>query len=208
MDLSDLVIRLQGHVPARNGVPSSAQYEQAVLDAVRDFNRRASRVRVTTLAVVSGQADYTLPDDFVKFIDLSLPVTADSVLNTPAGLMALGPSWKEQHLINGSTLTIFPTPAYSATLWLRYGAGHVLDDSDAYPLMTDEVAAIALLRAVSAALTLQANAAAQEAWQYTIGEERISKEKMAAEFRAQAEANEGKYMAGVAAYVGHIAIAG
>jgi hypothetical protein len=45
---------------------------------------------------------------------------------------------------------------------------------------------------------LQANKAAQEAWSYQIGDERVSKEKLAAELRAQAQAAEQNFLDQVA----------
>jgi len=208
MDLSDLVSRLTADVPARNSVPSSGQYEQCVKDGVHDFNRRASTIKITTINVVGGQADYTLPDDFVKWVDLAMPLASAGVLVTGAGLVPVPPNWSEQQTIVGLTLTLVPTPTYSGARQLRYGAGHVLDESETYPVMSEEIATIVLLKASSKALTLQATAAAREAWQYTIGEERVSKEKLAAEFRAQAESYERQYEDAIRVHRGHIVTAG
>jgi hypothetical protein len=63
--LADLVSRLQADVPARNGVPSPAQYEQAVEDAVEGYGLRRPMQKTSDVAVVSGTASYGLPADFV-----------------------------------------------------------------------------------------------------------------------------------------------
>ena len=49
--LAALILRLTGAVAARDGVPSTAQYSQAVTDAADDFSRRASNQKVATLHV-------------------------------------------------------------------------------------------------------------------------------------------------------------
>jgi len=54
ISLEILITRLQSDVPARSGVPDSGQYEQAVRDAVGDFNQRAPMQKVAVLSVVSG----------------------------------------------------------------------------------------------------------------------------------------------------------
>src|SRR5262245_59237861 len=103
--LADLVTRLQADVPAQSGVPTTAQYTQAVKDAVGDLSRRASVTRTATLSVVAGTASYALPADFVKFIRLStIGVAQGNIWNTPVGLVPLSGQTRETYTIVGGSL--------------------------------------------------------------------------------------------------------
>lgn len=193
--LTTLVTQLQADVPARNSIPSATQYEQCIKDAVADYSRRKPRRKVTTLTVVSGTASYDLPEDFVRLIRISQPAEyADSgVIISSDGLVPVGSKdWEEHHTIAAGAdgimkITIYPTPTYSTTRDLWYSAGHVLNGSDEYAEMTWRDSDVIMYKARALALELQANKAAQEAWQYSIGDERVGKEKLAAELRAQAD---------------------
>ena len=123
--LADLVSRLQAGVPARNGVPSSEQYEQAVEDAVEDYGTRRPMQKTTDVAVVSGTASYGLPADFVKLIKFESVLATEGVLNTADGLIPVSSTFKERVMVQGSSLVISPTPTYSATRRLWYAAKHV-----------------------------------------------------------------------------------
>ena len=80
--LSALVSRLQSDVPARNDLPSSAQYEQAIKDAVSDYSGRRPLRKLTTLSIVSGTSTYDLPDDFLKVIRLESLLSQDGVIHS------------------------------------------------------------------------------------------------------------------------------
>jgi len=196
--LESLVTRLQADVPARSGAPDSSQYEQAVRDAVSDFNRRAPMEKVAMLSIVSGTAAYSLPADFVRVISLQSLTEPGGVIVSGSGLIPTSATFRERYTIAGLTITFYPTPSYALARELWYAAGHVLDGDDAYPDMTSDVAGQVMLKAQAIALMLQANKAAQEAWSYQIGDERVSKEKLAAELRAQAQAAEQRYLQKVA----------
>ncbi len=172
--LASLVARLEADVPAVDGVPSTAQYAQAVKDAVADLSRRASVTRRSTISVLAGTADYALPADFQKLIRLAaigavypsgdggweLGVGGDprgGTIVTPAGLVPFTGTYREQVLIAGDTLTIYPTPQTSADRQLVYAAGDALVD-DAYSTLTEDRAAIALLLATATCIERQATA--------------------------------------------------
>lgn len=165
--LADLVARLSADVPAQAGVPTASQYSQAVKDAVADLSRRASVTRCATISVLAGTADYALPADFQALIRLAqLGVAYPGVgswelgvggndpggtLVTPSGLVPFSGSYREQVLVAGSVLTIYPTPSVSADRQLVYAAGDALVDGS-YPTLTEDRAAIALLLAKATCL--------------------------------------------------------
>jgi hypothetical protein len=204
VSLLELVNRLDDDVPARNSVPSSAQYEQAVKDAVAHYSSRRPLRKLATLSIVSGTATYDLPDDFLKVIRLESLLSQDSVIHSADGLVPVSATYEENYYIAGEQITFDPTPQYTVSRDLWYAAKHALDSNDAYPDMTEDDAGVLLLKAQARCLTLQANKAAQEAWQYAIGDERVNKEKLAEALRAQAKAVEQEYRDAVQSSVGPI----
>jgi hypothetical protein len=202
--LIELVTRLQEDVPARDSVPSAAQYESAVKDAVSDFSRRTGRTKITTISVISGTATYDLPGDFVKLVRLESLTTPDRVIISGDGIIPVSATWQERWTIADGKITFYPTPVYNLSRDLEYQAGWVLDASDEYLEMGEEEAGIVLLEAASKALKLQANKASQQAWQYQVGDERISKERLATELRAQSQENHSRYLEAVGKYNGLI----
>ena len=52
--LADMITELQEDVPAVDGVPSDAQYERAIKDAVREFSRRCGIVNLDHAQKISG----------------------------------------------------------------------------------------------------------------------------------------------------------
>jgi len=194
--LSNLVTRLQAGVPAYDGVPSDEQYAQAVKDAVGDLAARKPLVKMTTLDIVADQADYTLPADFLRLVSLETPAAQEGVIVTSDGLLPTGLSGlpEERHDIAALTLTITPTPTYDHTRTLRYAARHVLDESDEYPALTEDLARVALLEAQSIALAWQAQAVTQQAWDYTEAEQRVNKANQAKEFQQRGEAAHARYL--------------
>jgi len=204
-----LISRLQSDVAARNSVPSSAQYEQAVRDAVADFSRRAPMQKVVTINVVSGTASYALPSGFSKMIRFTGALNPQTgVLNTAAGLIPVDASFKEHVMVQGAQLVIYPTPLYTMARDLWYAAAYVLDGSSAYADMTDEVAAIVMLKAQALALMLQAHQAAKEGWLYSIGDESVSKVSLPDNLRNESKLADAQYLEAVRTYIGQVGLRG
>ena len=165
--------------------------------------------RVTTLNIVSGTATYALPADFRKFIRLTAWFSQDSnVIVSGAGLIPMPQGWKERHTINGLTITFIPTPGYTLARQMEYTAGYVLDVASIYQDMTDDIAAMVMLKAAAIALTLQANAATKESWSYTIASESVSKTQLANSFRDQAKLLDAQYLDAVKTYIGTVGLRG
>ncbi len=204
IELSKLVTQLQSDVAARNGVPSNDQYTEAVKDAVWAYSDRLPLKKSFELSVVSGTATYSLPSDFLRLISLLDVPTQDGVMSTDDGLIPIGGSWSEKHTIAGQEITFQPTPAYTATRWLWYTAAYILDEADIYMAMTADVKRIVMLKAQAIALGLQADKAAQEAWQYTAGAEKVSKEKLANSLGERAERSDTLYEAAIQKRIGPV----
>lgn len=196
VSLARLVFRLLTDVPARDSVPSSEQYEQAVMDAVEDYGVRRPMQKTVDVAVVSGTASYDLPSDFVKVIKFERVLETEGVLNTSEGLIPVSSTFRERVMVQGAMLVISPTPTYSATRRLWYGAKHVLVD-DEYATMTEADARVMLLCAQAMALFQQANSMAGAGWRYKIGDEEVDKSKLGAGVRGQAQARMAEYVAAV-----------
>ena len=215
--LADLVTRVTTDVPAQSGVPTAAQYEQAVKDAVADLSRRASVTRVLPLAVVAGTAAYTLPADFISLIRLAqigvpFPQRADVggygmggyglpgyagyadpyTLVTPSGLVPMTDAWREQITVAGLTMTIYPTPTISAERNLVYAAGDALV-VDSYPTLSDERASVALLLARATCLDRIATSPAGQAVKITAGQDTVDFTGAAGALRTQAQGLREQY---------------
>jgi len=184
--LASLVARLQVAVPAQNGVPSAAQYQQCCQDAAEDYGERRPVQKVTTISVVSGTAAYALPSDFVRQIQFDPLLGTEGTLVTSGGLIAVDADFDERFAFAGGYLTIYPTPSYTTGRDLLYASGHVLDSSDSYPDMTAADARIVMLKAQQLALDLQGNVSAQSGWKYQIGDEMVDKSGLAGKYREQA----------------------
>jgi len=205
INLQTLVSLVQNLVPARDGVPDNAGYEQAVQAAVMDCNRRCPGLAFGTLALVAGVAGYALPADCLKIVRLSpadgyyagLLVTADGL--APVSSASILPRWTVQD----GRLVFQTAPVMNCRVDLVYQSGHVLVEGG-YPHMDGETVQLVALKAQAEALMMQANRLAAEAWQYQIGQERVSKEKLAAEVRAQAQAQEERYVQAVARRIGAV----
>lgn len=210
--LSTLINRLAGAVPDRNGVPTDDQYEQAVRDAVNDYSRRHPLRRTWVLHVIEGTATYELPADFLKLIILaSLSSPDNQLINSPAGLIPISANWSERYTIAGKKITFFPVPGYSMARLMDYSALHLATGeagTEEYEDMAIDDEDIVLLKAQSIALMLQANAAAKLAWQYQIGDERVSMEKLSTELRAQANALGDQYLSAIAQRTGALGMRG
>ena len=207
--LATLTSQLQNAAPARNGTPTSAQYEQAVRDAVLDFANRCPLRKLTTIAVVSGTATYTLPADFRRIIKLDDVVGRDDgVIVSESGLIPISSSFRERHSVAGGAITFYPTPQYTAHRYLWYAAGYVRDANEVYQDMTDDVAMIALLKAQAVVLRFQANAAQGGAIRVKIGDEEFDKSKVGINVNDQAKSLEQACLQAVAALVGPVGMKG
>ncbi len=183
--LSALADRLERAVPARNGAP--ADYEALCQDAVQQLAQDAPILTATAIAVAAGVASYPLPADFLYLVELAGAPQAGSVLLADNGIVPFADGWQESTYIEGDTLRLDPTPAYTVTRTLRYAAGYTLV-SGQYPRLTENGARVALLYAQHLALAEQANAQAGDGWSYKIGDESVDKRGLAASIQAQAAA--------------------
>lgn len=160
--LAALVTQLQGYVSASGGIPTSAQYEQAIKDAVSNFNDRVGFKRRASLSIVANTATYALPTDFLKMIELVTLPSNGMVTIIGSNLMLGSPGQsglKEEWEIVNKQITFYPTPCYTGTRYLWYKAGHVLDESDTYANMDDADASLIMLKARALSLRLKADQA-------------------------------------------------
>lgn len=206
--LATLKSRLQADVPAVDSVPSSDQYERAVIDAVADFSRRCGTEKIAALAVVSGTASYTLEDDFLKLIAIETPFSPDGVLiNSDSQLVPLPKDFQEQYTVRGTTITFYPTPTYSMSKDYRYKAGWALNsEGDEYEDMGEEEAGIVLLKAQATCLTKQSNAMSTSAMDYQQGDVKVSTGPQMLAMRAQLEAVERQYLDACEKYNGQYGV--
>ena len=211
--LAELVSRLTADVPAQAGVPTASQYSQAVKDAVADLSRRASVTRRATISVLAGTADYALPADFQALIRLAAIGVAypqgtevwqtwsgqssGGTLVTPSGLIPFSGSYREQVLVAGDRLTIYPTPTVSADRQLVYAAGDALV-GDSYPTLSKDRAAIALLLAKATCLERIASSPAGQAVKITAGGDTVDFGAAAAGLRGQTTGLRAEYLQAVA----------
>lgn len=184
----DLIRRLKAAVPAVNSVPSDTDYAQMVADAVGQLSADAPILRMAEISVVAGTATYALPSDCGGVIELvPMPTLGGVAISTM--LIPLPIGFNETWLVEGATLRIVPTPAYTATRMLRYSAVHVLDSGNDYPMLTEPMARVALLYGQYLALARQAAAAAAAGgWKYQIGDESVDKTQAGAGVQKLAEA--------------------
>ena len=188
--LADLVSRLQRSVPARNGVPSSDDYEQHVQDAVLQLSTDVPLVRAGTLSVVNGTAIYNLATDFLFLIEMGGIASAGGVIISSAGLIPVSTLWEESYTVDGSTITFDPVPTYTMGRDYRYAALYELTGSagsETYARLTQNGARVALLYAQHLALTQQANGVAGDGWKYQIGDEMVDKSNQSKGLLADAQ---------------------
>lgn len=195
VSLSTLTGRLGEKVPARNGVP--ADYDQICQEAVLQLGQDVPLIRTATLSIVSGTATYSLPTDFLFLIELEGLASPDGVIIGDSGLIPVSATWEERYYIGGGEITFDPTPTYSVSRDLRYGAVYELDDSNVYQRLTENGARVALLYGQYLALMEQANAVAGNAWRYQIGDEMVDKTKQGEGLRQMGEAALRRYEAAV-----------
>lgn len=196
ISLGTLVERLQTDVPAYNSIPSGLQYENAVKDAILEYAKQRGRRKIEELSLVTDQASYALPGDFVSLIKIARPAyeTSGVIVSSsgliPTGLQGLA---RLQWYIEGANIIFEPAPTFDEVIELWFVAGFEDNGSGDYTTMLDGDAGTLLLWAASICLNLQANASTQEAWSYAIGDERVDKQKQSAAFREQAKALEARF---------------
>ena len=203
--LARLVTYVMHDVPARNSIPSAMQYEECVKRAIADFGRRKPLVKETTISIEANVAAYDLPDDFLYVIDVEALVTGEGgVLVSPSGLVPISPSFRETYTVANGQITFVPTPTFSVDRRLWYAALYALDStSQAYTDLTEDLVDVVILKARALAQGIKAGVAADEAWSYTVGDERVSKEKLAENMRAEAKRLTEAYEAAVRSMTQH-----
>jgi len=179
--LADMITELQEDVSAVDGVPSDAQYERAIKDAIREFSRRCGLIKNGTLEIISGTASYSLPADFLSMIEIDNPYSPEHhVIVTQSGIIPfseLNP-FEEEYTIQNGTITFFPTPGYTMTRYIEYKAAWVLDVDDNYPL-TEEEAQIVMIKAKNIAFEKLSNANAGAGFRYSVGNMSVDKSGVA-----------------------------
>lgn len=204
--LEGLRLRLMETVAAWKSTPSISQYTLAVLDAIADYGERKPPEKAALLSIVSGTASYDLPADFARFIRLEEATATDGVLVTDAGLIPVSESFRESYTIAGGRITFVPTPQYTTTKRLWYAAAYLPDDDGVYADLGKEARRLVLLKAKAIALQFQADRAAQEAWQYAIGDERVNKEKLSDTFAKRAKEAGDEYEGAIEKQIGQIGL--
>lgn len=197
-----LVNRVTNDVIVSNGVPSDAQMAQAVETTVADFNRRVRRIKITTLSVVNGTATYTLPVDFQVLVRMVRLWDETGIINTASGLIPVSSTFKERWTIAGNSITFYPTPTYTLTREITYGAKHVVDANGNYPDMTPEEAEIILLGARSEILGVQSAKAVASTRAYRMGDVAVDTTAVGDKITAQMSATRAAYDDAIASYIG------
>jgi hypothetical protein len=198
--LSTLVDRLRVDVPPRDGVPSDDQYERFVKEAAADFGQKAGRSKISSVSVVTGTAAYDLPADFVRIIQMDNLSSDGRVINRGGGLIPYSGIYNESWEIINGQIIFYPTPVYTMLRYFEYQARWALDVNDDYTDMSEIEAGALMHLATALALMAQANIAAREAWNYQMGEARVSKDRLAAELREQAKQARVDYETALVSY--------
>jgi hypothetical protein len=200
ISLESLVSDLKADVAALDSVPSDDQYTRFVKDAIDEFSLRVGRVKKYTLSLEKGTAAYNLPSNFVRLVSMQ-PLRT---LYLTAGELPAKDYWE----ISDGQITFYheagndDTPVtYTADREMKYQAAWILDANDIYQDLTDREARIALHYAAMNALKAQADHEARKAWTYQMGDERVSKEKIAAELAARAEESRKQFVREVNGYI-------
>lgn len=207
-----LVAELESDVPASDGVPSAAQYENAIKDAVRSFSERCGLEQISTLNIVAGTATYDLPADFLALILLESLLMPDGILHSSGGLIPITSTWEERWTIRNGQITFYPTPTYTVARDISYKAGWVLTAVDQeygeyeYAAMGEREAQIVLLKAKSFALTKQANVSS--GMKYSLGAVSVDNSGTAGGLIATAESAEKEFEDACRKYNGTVMNAG
>ena len=176
--LSALVAQLEVDVPAEDSIPTETQYENAVIDAVRDFSEQCGVEQIGTLNIVSGTATYDLPADFLRLIRLFTLGGEGVLFSSNSQIIPLSGNWTERHTIRNGQITFYPIPGYSFARDFSYKAAWIGTDIEAegseaadveYETMGEREARIVLLKARSIAMNKLSNAQAGSAIKYSFG---------------------------------------
>jgi hypothetical protein len=116
----------------------------------------------------------------------------------------MSPGFKETYTVAAGQITFVPTPAYSYDRRMWYAAGYALDAAEQeYADLTEDLVGVVLLKAKALATGIKAGRAADEAWQYAVGDERVNKEKLADSLRAEVKRLTEEYEAAVRSLTQH-----
>lgn len=180
-----------------DSLPLPAYYESAIADSLAQLAQDVPLIRTATLNIVAGTASYSLPADFLFPIALAGMVQAgDGVLLTGAGIVPAPISFSERYEVAGGQITFYPTPTYTMSRELRYGAGYALVDGE-YPRLTQNGARLALLYAQYLVGLEKANSVAGQGWKYQIGDEMVDKSNQGKSIMAQADGLLKQYQSAV-----------
>ena len=160
VELAVLTAELQRNVPVISDVPSVIQIRDCVIRAVDNFSRRVPASRTTTVDVVSGTAEYSMPSNCLRIVSLQKVLdTISGVVHSSSGyLVPVSVSAIESWHQEGLNLVIVPVPVYTWTervVW--YTARHELDGSETYPDMLSAEVETIMKKATASALGLQYN---------------------------------------------------
>lgn len=200
---ADMLLWRLAQLAPPDSQPLPEYYEQAVHDAVAQLAQDVPLTRTVTINVTPGTAIYTLPADFLFPISLSGMARAeDGVLLTGAGIIPTPAGWSERYEVSGGELTLYPTPTYTVSRELRYGAGYALVDGE-YPRLTHNGARLALLYAQYLVRLEYANSVAGSGWKYQIGDEMVDKSGQGKNIMAQADGLLKQYQSAVKGLKGY-----
>jgi hypothetical protein len=205
--LFDLIARLELAVPSASGLPTAAQYEDAVIEGVADFSRRCPSTRMTTLNITANVAEYALPADFVRIVQFPnvRQLSSSGVMVTGSGLVPLSMNFSERHSIRNKKLTLFPTPQYSMERPIYYAGGYPLEGTapnQAFTDLSDDDASIALHKATELLLMVIAAGVARDGWNYSLVDMSVSKSGLPQAIREQAKGERELYELAIAARAG------
>jgi hypothetical protein len=173
--LAAMVTVLQSEVPAVNSTPTTAQYEQAVKDAVLEFSRRCGLAKWAELNIVSGTPSYSLASDFLSMIVLDSLTGVDGVILSNSGIIPVSADWDEQYTIANKQITFTPTPTYSLTCNYKYKSGWIASTGN-YTTLGDVETQIVLIKAKQLASEKIANSAASAGgMKYSLGAVSVDK---------------------------------
>jgi hypothetical protein len=215
--LSDLVAKLELDVPAEDGVPTETQYENAVIDAVRDFSELCGVMQIGTLNIISGTATYDLPADFLRLINLFTLGGEGVIYNANSQIIPLNGSFCERHTIRNGQITFYPIPRYSAARDFSYKAAWIGTDIEAegseaadveYETMGEREARIVLMKAKALALTKKVNAQEGSGLKYSFGAVSEDLSGSSDSWGKDAKTAEAEYLAACEKYNGQYGIFG
>lgn len=204
--LAAMVADLQSEVPAVDGVPTTAQYNQAVEEAVLDFSRRCGLAKISTLAIISGTATYALPTDFLKMISVDALVGVDDVI-VASKLIPISKDFEETFTIVNKQITFYPTPQYTMTRYFKYKAGWIATTGD-YTTLGDDEAQIVLLKAKSNAKGKLMNSLAAGGMKYSLGAVSVDKTGDVDSLSKDIFSLHSDYVTACDHYNGHVMFAG